>query len=40
MADIETVDPSDAAYHAPENENWGELFELADAGGWDDTRGT
>jgi uncharacterized protein (DUF2267 family) len=66
VAEIEHVEPSDAAYHAqvivdfvhtqvpesdfqqlrdqlPESEddeNWGKLFELVDAGGWDDTRGT
>lgn len=66
VAEIENVEPSDAAYHAqvivdlvhtqvpesdfrqlrdllPESEddeNWGKLFELVDAGGWDDTRGT
>jgi uncharacterized protein (DUF2267 family) len=64
VAEIEGIEPTDAAYHAqvivdlvasvvpesdlrqlrdqlPEDaddENWGELFAVLDAGGWDDTR--
>jgi uncharacterized protein (DUF2267 family) len=65
VAEVEGVDPSDAAYHAqvildlvgevvpesdlrqlrdqlpqdPDDENWGKLFEVVDAGGWSEHEG-